>query len=68
MNTFEFDEKKSASNLSKHGIDFVSSQVLWNDPDLVEIGYTLKTGQLPCKTSRVGSCFLPTIKVESWWA
>ncbi len=37
MYDFEFDDKKSASNLSKHGINFVSAQVLWNDPDLVEI-------------------------------
>ena len=23
--------------LSKHGIDFLSAQALWNDPDLVEV-------------------------------
>lgn len=37
MYRFEFDDNKSASNLSKHGINFVSAQALWNDPDLVEI-------------------------------
>jgi len=37
MYDFEFDDNKSASNLSKHGINFVSAQTLWNDPDLVEI-------------------------------
>ena len=26
---FEFDPQKSASNKSKHGIDFVFAQVLW---------------------------------------
>ncbi len=41
MRYFEFDEKKSDSNLNKHGIDFVSAQELWNDPDLVEIQATL---------------------------
>ena len=34
---FQFDERKSASNLRKHGIDFQSAQQLWNDPNLVEI-------------------------------
>jgi uncharacterized DUF497 family protein len=37
MYAFEFDEKKSRSNLEKHGIDFVYAQLIWNDPDLVEI-------------------------------
>ena len=34
---FEFDTKKSLSNLSKHGIDFDGAQNLWSDPDLLEI-------------------------------
>ena len=34
---FEFDEKKSQSNLDKHGIDFISAQLLWLDPYLLEI-------------------------------
>ena len=37
MHDFEFDDIKSLSNLSKHGIDFMSAQALWEDPDLVEI-------------------------------
>lgn len=37
MITFEFDESKSLTNLSKHGIDFVDAQLLWNDPRLLEI-------------------------------
>jgi len=37
MQTFEYDDKKSASNLKKHGIDFVAAQALWYDPDLIEI-------------------------------
>ncbi|TXL20399.1 hypothetical protein BMR06_05185 [Methylococcaceae bacterium HT5] len=40
MHKFEFDDKKSASNLNKHDIDFVSAQALWNDPDLVEVQAT----------------------------
>lgn len=28
---------KSASNLRKHGIDFVDAQALWQDPDRLEI-------------------------------
>jgi len=34
---FEFDPRKSAANLAKHGIDFVSAQELWLDPELLEI-------------------------------
>lgn len=34
---FEFDEAKSRSNHSKHGIDFVEAQLLWLDSDLLEI-------------------------------
>ncbi len=37
MHVFEFDEKKSASNVKKHGIDFVAAQELWDDPDLTEV-------------------------------
>lgn len=34
---FEFDPKKSAANLAKHGIDFVGAQRLWTDPDRLEV-------------------------------
>lgn len=37
MFSFEFDENKIQTNLSKHGIDFVEAQLLWLDPDLLEI-------------------------------
>ena len=32
---FEHDPAKSASNLSKHGVDFVQAQALWEDVDLM---------------------------------
>ena len=35
MFSFEYDARKSSSNLKKHGIDFVEAQLLWLDPDLV---------------------------------
>ncbi len=35
--SFEFDAAKSESNRTKHGIDFVEAQRLWNDPMLLEI-------------------------------
>ena len=34
---FEYDEKKSASNLEKHGIDFNTAQALWRDPDRLSV-------------------------------
>ena len=37
MIEFEFDERKSATNLAKHGIDFIDAQLLWLDPDMLEI-------------------------------
>jgi len=37
MSAFEYDERKSQGNRSKHGIDFTEAQALWNDPYLVEI-------------------------------
>jgi len=32
---FEFDPNKSQNNLSKHGIDFIKAQALWQDEDRV---------------------------------
>jgi uncharacterized DUF497 family protein len=37
MYYFEYDDKKSASNLKKHGIDFAMAQGLWLDPDLIQV-------------------------------
>lgn len=34
---FEFDDPKSQSNLAKHGIDFLDAQLIWLDPDRIEI-------------------------------
>ena len=34
---FEFDEKKSAANKKKYGINFYEVQTLWDDLDLLEI-------------------------------
>lgn len=37
MFSFEYDARKSKSNLKKHGIDFVEAQLLWLDPDLIVV-------------------------------
>lgn len=42
---FEYDPDKSAANQSKHGIDFVAAQMLWDDPDRVEV--PARTGDEP---------------------
>ena len=34
---FEFDLPKSQSNEQKHGIDFEKAQLLWADPDRIQI-------------------------------
>ncbi|MBI5892200.1 MAG: BrnT family toxin [Deltaproteobacteria bacterium] len=42
---FEFNSTKSNGNKKKHGIDFDEAQLLWNDPDLIEI--PVKTSDEP---------------------
>ncbi len=37
MLPFEFDSRKSNINQNKHGIDFVEAQLLWLDPNLLEV-------------------------------
>ena len=34
---FEYDPKKSKINKEKHSIDFSEMQLLWEDPNLIEI-------------------------------
>jgi uncharacterized DUF497 family protein len=34
---FKYDEIKSRRNKEKHGIDFVEAQLLWDDPERIEI-------------------------------
>jgi uncharacterized protein len=34
---FEYDSAKSQLNKAKHGLDFEEAQVLWSDPQRVEI-------------------------------
>ena len=34
---FEYDPIKSEKNKRKHGIDFIEAQMLWGDPDFIEI-------------------------------
>ncbi|NLT23219.1 MAG: BrnT family toxin [Syntrophorhabdus sp.] len=37
MMEFEFDRRKSLRNREKHGIDFVEAQLVWEDPDRIEV-------------------------------
>jgi uncharacterized protein len=37
MSSFEFDLKKSEINRTKHNIDFMEAQHLWDDPMLLEV-------------------------------
>lgn len=37
MIEFEFDTKKSLTNLNKHGIDFVQAQAVWSDFNFLEV-------------------------------
>ena len=35
--TIEFDPAKSAANAAKHGIGFEAAQMLWEDPDRLQV-------------------------------
>ena len=37
MHAFEYDDRKSESNKTTHGVDFVEAQALWLDSHLIEI-------------------------------
>ncbi|MFM7371641.1 MAG: BrnT family toxin [Sphaerospermopsis kisseleviana] len=37
MMEFEFEANKSATNKTKHNIDFIEAQKLWRDTHLVEV-------------------------------
>ena len=55
----EFDPKKSEQNKTKHGIDFIEAQALWNDPDIVEI---------PVKTSNETRFLVIGTIAEKHWS
>ncbi len=35
--SFEWDENKNRSNITKHGIDFRTAALVFNDPDYIDI-------------------------------
>jgi uncharacterized DUF497 family protein len=45
MQDFQYDPKKSRSNIEKHGIDFEQAQILWEDPNLLT--FTAKSNDEP---------------------
>ena len=53
---FEYDEQKSDTNKSKHGIDFKEAQKLWEDPYSFE---------LPSSQSEDEERFLVLAKIKS---
>ena len=57
---FEWDDKKSSSNKTKHGIDFDAAKDLWNDSNRVEIETAYPIEE---RTILIGS-----IKNELWTA
>jgi hypothetical protein len=51
---FEFDRRKSQLNKTKHGIDFVEAQALWDDPDLLEVPLTVEDEPRALVVGRIG--------------
>jgi len=58
MIQFEYDQKKSSSNLTKHGIDVDTARALWLDPDLSKI-------KRPNQQQRRVNVDFPTWMIES---
>jgi len=59
MLAFEYDERKSRTNLLKHGIDFIEAQLLWLDPYLLEV---------PAKTQDESRHLVIGIIAEKHWS
>ena len=59
MPVFEYDENKGETNLLKHGIDFVDAQLLWLDPDLLEV---------PAKTQDESRYLIIGVIAEKHWS
>jgi uncharacterized DUF497 family protein len=51
---FEWDEKKSRANKSKHGIDFNTATRLWNDQDRIEIQTNFPTENRNALIGKIG--------------
>jgi hypothetical protein len=51
---FEFDGRKSQLNKTKHGIDFVEAQALWDDPDLLEVPLMVEGEPRALVVGRIG--------------
>jgi uncharacterized DUF497 family protein len=53
--SFEYDEGKSRSNKTKHGIDFLEAQMLWLDSDLLRLSANCETEARFLFIGRIGS-------------
>ncbi len=63
---FEFDPTKSSINLSKHGIDFVEAQAIWEDPDLIVIPARVEGNSRHMVIGRIsGKCWSGVITYRS---
>ena len=51
---FEWDEKKSRANKSKHGIDFNTAIELWNDQYRIEIQTNFATENRSALIGKIG--------------
>jgi len=64
---FEFDERKSQFNKTKHGVDFVEAQALWDDPELLEVPLTLDDEPRALIVGRIGEKHWSAIITERNW-
>ncbi|WP_286237547.1 BrnT family toxin [Neptuniibacter halophilus] len=55
MNGFEYDPKKSQSNLDKHGIDFETAQGIWQDADLIEVAVNTPDEPISLVIGKIGN-------------
>ncbi len=57
MIEFEFNKRKSESNKRKHGINFVEAQILWEDPDRIEVPAKTQVEKRFVLTGKIGKAY-----------
>ncbi len=65
---FEFNPKKSDKNKQKHGIDFYEAQLMWDDPDRIEIrAENDRRTKIPCHRNDRGKVLVGRHNIPGQW-
>ena len=58
---FEYDENKSKLNKEKHGIDFETAKVLWNDDNMLEVKTSFSQEPRYINIGKIGEKFYTVV-------